>query len=131
MSDTDPRSRLSASPTREETKSTRTAAMTAERRAQHRVNGPFEVSWSGTSGHRRVRVADFSLAGCFVEDIASPVAGEHVTLTLRVPGGGPIELAGRVTYVNAPLGFAVAFEVDDRVASELAAAVRRASPHSR
>ena len=39
---------------------------------------------------------------------------------LRVPGGNPIEAAGHVAHVNPPLGFAVAFEVDDRGASELA-----------
>ncbi|WP_157899299.1 PilZ domain-containing protein [Luteitalea pratensis] len=105
--------------------------MTAERRGKHRAIGPFEVTWSGTSGHRHVRVADFSLSGCFIEDIATPVTGERVTLTLRVPGGSPIEAAGHVAYVNPPLGFAVAFEVDERVASELAAAARRVSQRRR
>jgi hypothetical protein len=105
--------------------------MPGDRRGAHRVSGPFEATWSGTSGHRAVRVADFSIAGCFVEDIATPATGERVTVTLRVPGGQPIEVSGRVAYINPPLGFAVAFEVDERGASELAAAVRRAGQRPR
>ncbi|WP_157899436.1 hypothetical protein [Luteitalea pratensis] len=46
--------------------------MTAERRGEHRVSGPFEATWSGMSGHRSVRITDFSLRGLFVEDIAAP-----------------------------------------------------------
>jgi hypothetical protein len=107
------------------------AAMTGDRRSQPRVTGPFEATWSGTSGHRRVRIADFSLTGCFVEDIAAPVMGERVTLTLLVSGGGPIEATGRVVYVNSPLGFAVAFDVNDRLVSELAAAARRVAQQRR
>ena len=123
---------LSDPPTSDEKCSTRRIApMTAERRSRYRVIGPFEVTWSGTSGHRHVRVADFSLTGCFVEDIAAPATGERVTLTLRVPGGAPIEAAGRVAYVDPPLGFAVAFEEDDRVASELASAARRITQQRR
>jgi len=68
-----------------------------------------------------------SLSGCFVEDIAKPAMGERVNVTLRVPGGQPIELAGRVPYVSHPLGFAVVFDVDERAGSELAAAIRRLS----
>ena len=105
--------------------------MTTDRRVHPRVRGPFEASWSGTSGHRRVRVVDFSLAGCFVEDIATPAMDERVTLTLHVPGCDPIDTAGHVVYVNPPLGFAVAFEVSDRLASELAAAARRVSERHR
>jgi hypothetical protein len=101
--------------------------MTADRRGAHRVHGPFEATWSGTSGHRQVRVTDFSLTGCFVEDIATPSAGERVTVTLHVPGGGPITAAGRVAYVSPPLGFAVTFEMNDRLASEVAAAAHRVS----
>jgi hypothetical protein len=101
----------------------------ADPRAEQRVRGPFEVTWSGSAGHRAVRVADFSLSGCFVEDIATPGTGERVTLTLRVPGGQPIEAAGRVVYLNPPLGFAVAFEQDECVVNELAAAVHRVSQH--
>ena len=111
--------------------SARTTTATADRRGQQRVSGPFEISWTGPSGHRHVRVADFSPAGCFVEDIAAPAPGERLTLTLRVPGGGPIEVAGRVVYANPPLGFAVAFEPNQIVASELVAAVRRASQQRR
>ena len=131
MSDPSDRYRLPAPPTTGATSAARTIAATADRRGQQRVSGPFEVSWSGTSGHRRVRVADFSVAGCFVEDIAAPATGERVTLTLRVPGDGPIEVAGRVTYVDPPLGFAVAFELNELVASQLAAAAHRASQQRR
>lgn len=102
-----------------------------ERRGEQRVSGPFEATWSGSSGHRTVRVVDFSLTGCFVEDIATPATGERVTVTLRVPGGNPIRAAGRVAYVTPPHGFAVAFESDERVASELAAAARRVKQHGR
>ena len=105
--------------------------MTRERRGAHRLPGPFDAIWSGTSGHHAVRVVDFSLTGCFVEDIAAPATGERVTVTLHVPGGDPIEAAARVAYVNPPLGFAVVFEQDERVASELAAAARRVSQRRR
>lgn len=122
---------LSDAPGGDEMSSPRTVTpMAAERRRRHRVAGPFEVTWSATSGYRRVHIADFSPDGCFVEDIVTPAVGERVTLMLRVPGGDPIDVAGCVTYVTPPLGFAVVFEVDERVASELDAAVRRVSPRA-
>ena len=105
--------------------------MAADRRGAYRVPGPFEATWNGSSGHRHVRITDFSLTGSFVEDVAEPAVGERVSVTLRVPGGDPIELVGRVAYVSRPLGFAVTFEINTRVASELAAAARRASERPR
>ena len=83
--------------------------MAAERRQQPRIAGPFEASWNGTSGRRNVRCSDFSLTGCFIEDIALPREGEQVIVTLSVPGGPAIEAAGRVAYVASPHGFAVEF----------------------
>jgi hypothetical protein len=101
--------------------------MTSERRRQLRFVGPFEATWSGTSGHRSVRVPDFSTTGCFIEDTAPPAIGEAVIVTLRLPGGPPISARGRVVYLHAGHGFAVTFEADDQVSSELHAAARRLS----
>jgi hypothetical protein len=104
---------------------------TPERRGVQRVAGPFDATWSGTSGRRQVRITDFSPTGCFIEDLATPAAGERVTVRLQVPGGAAIEAAGHVAYVSPPLGFAVAFEMNDRLASELGAAIRRVSQQPR
>ena len=67
------------------------------------------------------------MSGCFVEDIATPAIGERVTITLRIPGGAPIEATGRVAYTAAPLGFAVAFDDNDHTRSALHAAALRIS----
>ena len=34
--------------------------MATERRSIERVRGPVDASWSGTSGHRTVRITDIS-----------------------------------------------------------------------
>lgn len=75
-----------------------------------------------------VRVADFSLTGCFVEGLASPAPGEAVLVTLRLPGAAPVPATGRVAYVVPLQGFAVMFDEDERLQAALAAAIRRLQP---
>jgi hypothetical protein len=104
--------------------------MTSDPRRRQRIRGPFEASWSGTSGHRAVRVADFSANGCFVEDIASPSVGERVMVTLRIPGGHPIEASGQVVYLYPAQGFGVVFDPDETVAAALHAAELRVAAGS-
>jgi len=101
--------------------------MPSDPRNHLRIRGPFDATWSGTAGHRTVRVSDFSVGGCFVEDIAVPAVGECVRVTLALPGGDPIETGGRVVYLYPGQGFAVSFDQDERVGSELLVAVRRLS----
>lgn len=99
--------------------------MVSERRGTLRIAGPFDATWSGTSGNRQVRIADLSVAGCFVDALAAPAAGEHVTLTLHLPGGSPFEVTGHVLYVYQGQGFAVGFDTDERAASQLHVALQR------
>jgi hypothetical protein len=101
--------------------------MPPERRDSFRIRGPFDATWSGSAGNRTVRISDFSIGGCFVEDIAVAAVGEHVHVTLKLPGDKPLEASGRVVYLYPGQGFAVAFDQDERVASALQAAVRRLS----
>lgn len=99
--------------------------MSSERRGRQRVRGPFEASWSGTSGHRRVRVADVSVSGCFIEDLATPAIGDRVDVTLFLPHELEVQATGRVVYLYPAQGFAVTFEHDERSSVALEDAVAR------
>ena len=92
-----------------------------------RRRGPFDATWRGTGGHLTVLVSDFSVGGCFVEDIAVPAVGESVRVTLALPGDNTIETGGRVVYLYPGQGFAVAVDQNERVESALLLAVRRLS----
>lgn len=74
-----------------------------------------------------MRIADFSALGCFVEDMPQPAVGEAVIVTLRIPGGPPIQTNGRVVYVYPAQGFGVAFDPDEAAAAALYAAEMRVS----
>ena len=99
--------------------------MPSERRTTHRYRGPFEATWSGASSQRRVRIADVSLSGCFIEDLAAPRVGERVDLTLFLPGGPPVHAGGTVVYIYPAQGFAVTFEHDEGSSAQLHEAVDR------
>lgn len=101
--------------------------MTSNRRRSHRFAGPFEATWNGASNQRRVRVADVSLTGCFVEDLAAPAVGEVVTVTIDLPNGSPVHVSGRVVYLYPAQGFAVTFEHTEASAAALQVAVDRLS----
>lgn len=102
--------------------------MTTERRGTERVRGPFDASWSGTSGHRTVRITDISETGCFIEDLATPATGERVEVTVTLRGGPALQLAGTVVYLYPAQGFAVSFDHDERTAEVLRDALRRLRP---
>ena len=99
--------------------------MATDPRRRRRISGPFEATWSGASGHRAVRVADFSALGCFVEDMPQPAVGETVIVELRIPGGPPIQTRGRVVYIYPAQGFGVAFDPDEASSAALHAAELR------
>lgn len=69
----------------------------------------FEVEWQGAAGRHEARTSDLSPGGCFIDTIAQAAVGEAVTVKLRLPAGGWIELRGEVTYQFPGLGFGVRF----------------------
>jgi hypothetical protein len=80
-----------------------------ERRHDVRVAGPFEGHWHGGSGATEVRISDVSLGGCFVEAMLQPTVGEETDVTILFGDGQSITVPGRVAYVDAGIGFGVAF----------------------
>lgn len=83
--------------------------MNEDRRLHPRIQHPFEGSWSGTSGATRCRVGDISLGGCFVESLAAPNVGDSTTVTVTFGDQHSMSFAGKVVYVEQPMGFAVKF----------------------
>jgi hypothetical protein len=80
-----------------------------QERRYPRVPGPFDGSWNGSSNRRDVRIIDLSLGGCFIDDLTRPAPGEAIRVTLALPNASPIEVGGRVVYVDRIQGFGVAF----------------------
>ncbi len=79
-----------------------------ERRTHPRA-GPFDGTWSGTSGASGVRISDVSEGGCFVESLVVPPLDEPVAVMLALPLGGELRVDGHVTTVDPGIGFAVQF----------------------
>ena len=75
--------------------------MTAERRGEQGLRGPFEATWSGSSGHRALRVLDSVSQVLSLRTLLRLLPGARVTITLRVPGGDPTE-AGETCGVCRP-----------------------------
>ena len=95
-----------------------------------RVRGPFDGTWNGNSGRRTVRIVDFNLGGCYIDDLTRPTPNEAVQLAMRIPGDEtPIEVQGRVLYLDGIQGFAVEFtDVDAATKARLQAAIERLAP---
>ncbi len=83
--------------------------MADERRRHRRVPALFEVVWQGAAGRHEARTSDLSMGGCFIDTIAQAAVGEAVTVKLRLPAGGWLELRGEVAYQFPGIGFGVRF----------------------
>ena len=89
--------------------------MTEERRADPRIQHPFEGSFSGGSGANSCRIGDISLGGCFVQSLATPAVGEPTTVTVTFGDHHSMSFSGKVIYVEKAMGFAVKFnQLDGR-----------------
>ena len=102
--------------------------MPPERRDSFRIRGPFDATWSGAAGNRTVRISDFSIGGCFVEDIAVAAVGETSTSRLKLPGDRPLEDQRAHRGLVSGAGLCRRFRCqDEHVRARLQAAVRRLS----
>lgn len=82
--------------------------MDVERRNQPRLAGPYDGSWSGSSGQRHCRITDLSAGGCFVDSFTSADAGASLVLTVSVRDRH-FTLPAEVVYVDRVQGFGVRF----------------------
>jgi hypothetical protein len=82
--------------------------MGEERRKHDRLAQPFEGSWRGASGASACRIGDFSLGGCFVQSLATPMQGEATVVTVAF-GDHVLSFSGKVVYIEPGMGFAVQF----------------------
>jgi hypothetical protein len=79
-----------------------------ERRQHQRSSRAVDGSWRGASGGTPCRISDLSVAGCFVQSMATPLQGESTTITLSLDGRS-VSVSGTVLYIEAGMGFAVRF----------------------
>jgi hypothetical protein len=93
-----------------------------ERRRHPRVKGPFDATWEGASGRADCRVWDLSVAGCFVESLATQRSGEPMALQINAPEGSA-RVSGVVVYSVSNQGFAVQFTAVDPEALRVLQAV--------
>jgi hypothetical protein len=101
-----------------------------ERRKHERSSRAVDGSWRGASGGTPCRISDLSVAGCFVQAMATPRQGESTTITLSLDGRN-VSVSGTVLYIEAGMGFAVRFaEVPEDVRAALGAAPESAGPTS-
>ena len=99
-----------------------------ERRKHDRLAKPFEGSWQGASGAGKCRISDFSLGGCFVQSLATPVKGESTVVTVTF-GDHKLSFTGNVVYIEPGMGFAVQFhQVADDERAELSRLLASMNP---
>ena len=83
--------------------------MTSERRTQKRFNVCLDAIWDGARGNARVRVADLSEGGCYIDSICQTMQGETLHLKLQLPNGEWLDLVGEVAHSFARVGFGLRF----------------------
>ena len=81
--------------------------MTDQRR-HPRQPGPFEGSWSGSSGDLQCQITGLSPGGCFVDSPAKPAPGASITVTVLFRDTR-FSLPGEVVYLDRLQGFGVRF----------------------
>lgn len=79
-------------------------------RQHDRVPLSLEAIAESASGKREARVSDLSMGGCYVDSIVTVSVGENVTVSMRMPTGVWIRVAGEVTYCFPGIGFGVGFK---------------------
>ncbi len=87
--------------------------MYAERRQYARMPGPFDGSWSDTSGPRECRITDLSPGGCFVDSVVPADPGAAISVSV-VLGETRFTVAAEVVYRNTVQGFGVRFLPSDQ-----------------
>ncbi len=93
--------------------------MSKERREHERLATSLEVTWAGAGTAAKVRVADLSVGGCWIDTRSEPAVGDriHVKATLS---GEQVSLPGTVVNVQRGLGFAIKFaELDEATRTQL------------
>lgn len=80
----------------------------SERRNEERMEVSLEAVWDG-HGNRPVRITDLSEGGCFVDSMSDSYIGEQLSLRVKLPDGGWLELTGEVAHHQAPVGFGLRF----------------------
>jgi len=79
--------------------------------SERRNNQRMEVSLEAVlDGHgNQARITDLSEGGCFVDTIGESYIGEELTLRVKLPDGGWLELTGEVAHHQVPVGFGLRF----------------------
>jgi len=73
------------------------------------VNVSLDVVWQGTSGKYDARMSEISLESCFIDSMGQEILGETINFNVRLPEGPWVNLEGKVTYQEYPIGFEVHF----------------------
>jgi hypothetical protein len=87
--------------------------MTAGQRRYARQPGPFEGSWSGTSGDHDCRITHLSPGGCFVDSPGAPPPGSTLTITVLF-GDTRFTVPAQVVYLDPEQGFGARFVPSDQ-----------------
>ena len=82
--------------------------MYSERRKYIRQPGPFDGSWTGTSGARPCRLTHLSPGGCFVDDSESAPPGTAIVVSVQF-GETRFSVPAQVVYLDRSRGFGVRF----------------------
>ena len=83
--------------------------MVDDRREEERKDVALEVRWEGGSGHHTARVSDLSVGGCYLDTLGGANVGEVISLEIKMPDGGWLQLRGSVAFYHPGLGFSVCF----------------------
>lgn len=83
-----------------------------ERRQKPRLPGPYDASWSGSSGLRHCRITELSAGGCFVDSFTAAEAGASLILKVSI-GDRQFTLPAEVVYIDRVQGFGVRFLPSD------------------
>ena len=67
---------------------------------------------AGTSGRASFRLTDLTIGGGFVDTVMPLAAGARITLFATL-SGSEVRLTGRVTHVQAGVGFGFSIEFDE------------------
>jgi len=74
----------------------------AERREHDRVLVNLEVDYRSGDTFLFAYITDLSAMGIFIQTNAPQPAGTHLNLKFEPPGGPPLDIEGRVIWVNPP-----------------------------
>ena len=78
-------------------------------RKHERVPLSLEAFSESSSGKREARISDLSMGGCYVDTIVTLPVGEEVIISIRMPTGEWMRLAGEVTHCFPGVGFGLRF----------------------